>query len=85
VRLDGLLAEEQPGRDLGIRPAVDDEPCNLKLTLRQRREARSVGRSCPRAPVRAAAEHAVAFDAPTALVELIAAEAEAPAHEVVLR
>src|SRR5262249_17775957 len=35
VGLDGLLAEEQLGRDLGIRLAVDDEAGELELALRQ--------------------------------------------------
>lgn len=36
VRLDGLLAEEQLGSDLGIGLAVDDEPRDLRLAPGER-------------------------------------------------
>src|SRR5215467_13603172 len=39
VGLDGLLAEEELGRDLGVRLAVDDEARQLELALGQRRDA----------------------------------------------
>ena len=36
VRFDGLLAEEEAGRDLSVGIAIDDQPGDLELTLAQR-------------------------------------------------
>src|SRR5215213_6598284 len=44
MRLDGLEAEKQLRRDLGIGPAVDDERSDLALTTRQRLESHTAGR-----------------------------------------
>src|SRR5262245_6706910 len=56
MRLDGLLAEEQLGRDLGVRLAVDDEAGELKLSVGERLDAAPVGVPGAGAPMRAAAE-----------------------------
>src|SRR5512142_3326866 len=54
--LDGLVAQEEPGRDLGIGTPVDDELSDLELTCRQGLEPSAVELAGARAPVRPAAE-----------------------------
>ena len=56
MSLDGLLAEEQLRGDLGIRLAVDDEPCHLEFAFGQRLDPGSVGLARPRATVDAMPE-----------------------------
>jgi hypothetical protein len=56
VRLDGLWTEKEHVGDLGIRPAVDDEPRDLQLTLRQGRDATLIALTGSRAAVDAMAE-----------------------------
>ena len=56
VGLDRLLAEEQLRGDLGIRLAVDNEPCHLELAFGQRLDAGPVGLARPRATVDAMAK-----------------------------
>ena len=56
VGLDRLLANDQLGGDLAVRPAVHDEPCHLKLALRQRLDAGRVALARTRATVDVVAE-----------------------------
>src|SRR5262245_40537819 len=56
MRLDGLLAEEELSRDLGIRLSVDHEVCDLELAFGQRGDWCPVVVAGARASVRAAAE-----------------------------
>src|SRR5436190_16019705 len=56
VSLDRLLAEEQLRGDLGIRLAVDDEPCHLELACSQRLDTDPVGLARPRTTVDAMPE-----------------------------
>jgi hypothetical protein len=56
VSLDRLLTEEELCGDLGIRLAVDDKPCDLKLPFGQRLDSGPVGLARPRATVDAMPE-----------------------------
>src|SRR5262245_22375938 len=75
MRLDGLVAEEEPGGDLGVGLAIDDEPRHLELARRQCLDAGAVDLARPRAPVVPMAEPSelalglVAVAARTARVE----------------
>src|SRR5262249_9405421 len=54
--LDRLLAQEQLGRDLGVRLALDDEAGHLELALGERLDARPVPPAGAGAPMRTVAE-----------------------------
>ena len=56
VRLDRLLAEEQLAGDLTVRLAVNDQPGDLELALRQGRDSGLVGVAGSGAPVDVLAE-----------------------------
>lgn len=58
VRLHGLGAEEEGRGDLGIRPAIDDEPRDLLLALRQRFDTDRIRLAGLRSPMHVAAEPA---------------------------
>jgi hypothetical protein len=56
VALDGLLAQEQFRRDLGVRLPIQDQPGDLKLATRKRLEAQGTRSTPTRSPVRTVAQ-----------------------------
>ena len=58
MRFNGLGAEKEGLRDLGIRPAIDDEPGNLLLALGQRGDTDRIAVATPRTPMNATAKEA---------------------------